>query len=127
MNDLLFAVKNKKGLQGVNNSRQAYIFAKKSIKKAKYLYFGNKKAIIPIFFVSILWFLFGGHRWIRTVECISQPLIHKGFRRLFTKCSPNKNIFLSFRPCCLIRRVLLSFFVTRFFAPRRNGVAHRIR
>ena len=28
-------------------------------------HFGNKKAIIPIFFVSILWFLYGGKRWIR--------------------------------------------------------------
>ena len=35
---------------------------------AKHPYFGNKKAIIPIFFVSILWFLYGGQRWIRTTE-----------------------------------------------------------
>ena len=30
---------------------------------AKYPRFDNKKAIIPIFFVSILWFLYGGQRW----------------------------------------------------------------
>ena len=33
------------------------------MKKANYPYFSNKKAIIPIFFVSILWFLYGGQRW----------------------------------------------------------------
>ena len=35
------------------------------MKKGKTPLFCNKKAIIPIFFVSILWFLFGGKRWIR--------------------------------------------------------------
>ena len=35
------------------------------MKKGKTPLFCNKKAIIPIFFVSILWFLYGGKRWIR--------------------------------------------------------------
>ena len=35
------------------------------MKKGKSPLFCNKKAIIPIFFVSILWFLYGGKRWIR--------------------------------------------------------------
>ena len=30
---------------------------------AKHHDFCNKKVIIPIFFVSILWFLYGGQRW----------------------------------------------------------------
>ena len=34
------------------------------MKKGKTPLFCNKKAIIPIFFVSILWFLYGGKRWI---------------------------------------------------------------
>ena len=59
MNDLYFTAKNKKGLQGRKPSRQVYIFAMKSIKKGKIPHFGNKKTIIPIFFVSILWFLYG--------------------------------------------------------------------
>ena len=59
MNDLYFTAKNKKGLQGWKPSLQAYIFAMNSIKRAKHPHFCNKKAIIPIFFVSILWFLYG--------------------------------------------------------------------
>ena len=35
------------------------LFSKKSMKGAKYPYWSNKKAIILIIFVSILWFLYG--------------------------------------------------------------------
>ena len=35
------------------------------MKKGKTPLFCNKKAIIPIFFVSILWILYRGKRWIR--------------------------------------------------------------
>ena len=38
----------------------------KSIKKGKIPYLGNKKTIIPIFSVSILWFLYGRSDGIRT-------------------------------------------------------------
>jgi hypothetical protein len=49
VNDLYFTGKNKKSSQGRKLSQQASIFAKKPIKRSKYLHFGNKKAIIPIF------------------------------------------------------------------------------
>ena len=65
MNDLYFWAKTKKGLQEWKLYLQAYIFAKKSMKKGKTPLFCNKKTIIPIFFVSILWFLYGGRGWIR--------------------------------------------------------------
>ena len=54
MNDLYFMAKKKKGLKGQKLSEQACIFDKKSIKIGKIPYFSNKKAIITIFFVSIL-------------------------------------------------------------------------
>ena len=53
-------------MQGQKIFWQAYIFAIKSIKRAKQPHFGNKKAIIPIFFVSILWFLYGADEGTRT-------------------------------------------------------------
>ena len=59
VNDLYFTVLNIKDLQGRKLSRQVYILLKIYEKMAKYPHFGNKKAIIPIFFVSILWFLYG--------------------------------------------------------------------
>ena len=49
MNDLYFTAKNKKCLRGRKPSRQASIFGVSPIKRAKYPYFGNKKAITPIF------------------------------------------------------------------------------
>ena len=54
-----------KGLQGRKPSKKAYIFNKEQLKKT---YWGNRKTIIPIFFVSILWFLYGadGGTWTPT-------------------------------------------------------------
>ena len=63
--------KNKKGLQGRKPYRQALIFGAKPIKKANFPYWGNKETIIPIFFVSILWFLYGGSGGNRTLVQIS--------------------------------------------------------
>ena len=68
MNDLYFTGKNKKARKDENSPSKPLFFAKKPIKRSKSPHFGNKKAIIPIFFVSILWFLYGWDRWIRTIE-----------------------------------------------------------
>ena len=46
-------------MQGWKLSRQACFFLKNLWKGAKHPYWSNKKTIIPIFFVSILWFLYG--------------------------------------------------------------------
>ena len=90
VNDLCFTVKNKKGLQGRKPSRQTFIFAIKSIKKGK---------MPPIFairnhntdiFVSILWFLYGGQRWIRTYNWVAESLINKGFQRFQPTNNPRK-------------------------------------
>lgn len=42
------------------------------MKKAKHPYFCNKKAIIPIFFVSILWFLYDAGEWTQKAGNIEQ-------------------------------------------------------
>ena len=55
MNDLYFTTKNKKGLQGINNSRQAYIFAIKPIKKSKIpLFWQQKNHNTDIFRINIM-------------------------------------------------------------------------
>ena len=59
MNDLYFTAKNKKACKDENYPGKPIFFAKKPIKKGNLPHFDNKKAIIPIFFVSILWFLYG--------------------------------------------------------------------
>ena len=59
MNNLYFTAKNKKACKDENHPYKPTFF---SIKRANYSYFSNKKAIIPIFSVSILWFLYGGVR-----------------------------------------------------------------
>ena len=50
---------------------QASLFAIKPIKRAKCSYFGNKKAIIEIFFVYILWFLYGAGDRSRTGTAVT--------------------------------------------------------
>ena len=65
MNDLYFKGKNKKGSQGRNYPSKP-ILCYKTYKKGQKPLFGNKKAIILIFFVSILWFLYGRDDRTRT-------------------------------------------------------------
>ena len=65
MNDLYFTVKNKKGLQGQKLSLLSSIFAVKPMKKGKTPLFWQYKTHNTDIFVSILWFLYGGERWIQ--------------------------------------------------------------
>lgn len=60
------ADKKKKGLQGQNYPHKPCFISKYTQKRAKYPYSGNKKAIISISFVSILWFLYGADEGIWT-------------------------------------------------------------
>ena len=58
MNDLYFRLKIKKACENENHPYKPAFLLKNQWKRAKYPYLGNKKAKIPIFFVSILWFLY---------------------------------------------------------------------
>ena len=59
MNDLFFKAKSKKACKDENYPSKPIFVLYILLKRVKYPYFSNKKTIIPIFFVSILWFLYG--------------------------------------------------------------------
>ena len=125
MNDLYFFIISKKGLQGRKPSRQASIFAIKPMKKGKIPHLGNKKAIIPIFFVSILWFLMVRRKGlepsrlnIRTSNvrvCLFRHLRKPNACKLYIKVKKRSIVLKQNNPIFLKRRLFFILFLFFFF------------